>query len=516
MINKAIPATLLGTILIFLSLPLKAQTVYQLSWTELDGVEENGAVLQKISTLGNAWAGAASVNELQPSTDGWFEFQLVRPINQNDFYIGFSVDNLDTSPNTIRYGLRFKANGQVDFFEGGMGRGTIANQNIGDIFKISREGINIVIYRNGVQTSSYERENDVALIADVSLTGTYSAITNATTSFDAGPGQTPMTPIPVTPPTPPTPVTGDFFKVDWTDAVGLTVDGLNLDANAPTGWNNSGAASTNRLAVGEDGWFEFTLTSPINYTNFGIGFSTENVNEHYISIRHGMLFKGNGQVDYIDGGWSRTTFANYNVGDKFRMARESTDMVLYKNGSEVRRFDKGNDTELIIDLALNSQYTGIGDVVASFGTTILPPQVDPGGEDAPWAAISGSTTDTFTTGAVAIQGSNLPAGYSLAVGGKVIAESVKVSQVANWPDYVFTSGYKLLSLEEIKKFVEEHGHLPGFPSQRVVKAEGVELLEMNQKLLEKVEELTLHLIKQNEMLKKQQAEIEALKKRIED
>ncbi|UGU18147.1 tail fiber protein [Sinomicrobium kalidii] len=93
----------------------------------------------------------------------------------------------------------------------------------------------------------------------------------------------------------------------------------------------------------------------------------------------------------------------------------------------------------------------------------------------------------------------------LTVKGKIHTQEVKVDlngSVA--PDYVFKEGYELRSLEEVQAHIKEKGHLPGIPSAEEMKEEGVNLKEMNLKLLEKVEELTLYVIqlkKENGKLK---------------
>ncbi len=90
-----------------------------------------------------------------------------------------------------------------------------------------------------------------------------------------------------------------------------------------------------------------------------------------------------------------------------------------------------------------------------------------------------------------------PKGYKLAVAGNVIAESVKVALQGSWPDYVFKSENKLLSLPEVEKYVREKSHLPEMPSEAEVKKEGIDLGQMDAKLLKKIEELTLYMIEQN-------------------
>ncbi len=123
---------------------------------------------------------------------------------------------------------------------------------------------------------------------------------------------------------------------------------------------------------------------------------------------------------------------------------------------------------------------------------------------------SGSNTSLWTensgnihydSGNVGI-GTAANANYTLAVDGKLITEEVRVELSGTWPDYVFEQDYRLPTLEEIKKHIEEKGHLPNMPSAKAVKANGIELGEMNRLLLEKIEELTLYVIELKTEIKK--------------
>lgn len=120
-----------------------------------------------------------------------------------------------------------------------------------------------------------------------------------------------------------------------------------------------------------------------------------------------------------------------------------------------------------------------------------------GGGSSVWTE-SGSVASY--SGDVAIGGVLVPTGYKLAVDGKLIVEEIKVQPSGNWPDYVFAKDYDLPTLEEIKKHIEEKGHLPNIPSEEEVQANGVELGEMNRLLLEKVEELTLYILQQEKRI----------------
>ncbi len=102
-------------------------------------------------------------------------------------------------------------------------------------------------------------------------------------------------------------------------------------------------------------------------------------------------------------------------------------------------------------------------------------------------------------------GSSIPLGYMLAVDGKIISEEVKVQLSGNWPDYVFDNKYKLLSLNELKNFIVVNKHLPNIPSAAEVEKNGIELGDMQKRMMEKIEELTLYILdlqKQVEELKK--------------
>jgi hypothetical protein len=102
-------------------------------------------------------------------------------------------------------------------------------------------------------------------------------------------------------------------------------------------------------------------------------------------------------------------------------------------------------------------------------------------------------------------------GYSLSVNGKIACTEVLVQNLSSWPDYVFHKDYNLTSLPDLEKQINESNHLPGIPSAKEAEENGVSLGEMQKKLLEKIEELTLHLINQNKQIESMQAEINTLK-----
>lgn len=96
-----------------------------------------------------------------------------------------------------------------------------------------------------------------------------------------------------------------------------------------------------------------------------------------------------------------------------------------------------------------------------------------------------------------------PGSYKLYVTGGILTEKLRIADPTTtfWADYVFDDNYKLQSLQEVKKFIAVKKHLPNIPSTEDVRENGIDVLEIQGKLLAKIEELTLHLISQEERIK---------------
>ena len=127
-----------------------------------------------------------------------------------------------------------------------------------------------------------------------------------------------------------------------------------------------------------------------------------------------------------------------------------------------------------------------------------------------WLSLGTNSTERLrihANGRVSI-GTAVTGSHLLSVGGSIRSQEVVVE--SGWADYVFDPDYDMKSLEEVEEFIKENKHLPGIPSAVEVEKNGVNLGEMNAKLLEKIEELTLHQIEMMKMLKQQQEIIEQL------
>jgi hypothetical protein len=105
-------------------------------------------------------------------------------------------------------------------------------------------------------------------------------------------------------------------------------------------------------------------------------------------------------------------------------------------------------------------------------------------------------------GSVRIGSAAVPAGYHFAINGKMICEELKIQMSGSWPDYVFGENYKLKSLDELRNFIAQNKHLPNIPAAADVEKNGLEVGDMQKRMMEKIEELTLYVLQLEEKINK--------------
>ncbi len=88
--------------------------------------------------------------------------------------------------------------------------------------------------------------------------------------------------------------------------------------------------------------------------------------------------------------------------------------------------------------------------------------------------------------------------YKLAVNGSIRSKEIRVE--SGWADFVFEKNYKLLSLNEVESFIIKNKRLPGIPSAKEIREDGLALGELQTKMMQKIEELTLYLIEANKKI----------------
>ncbi|CAM4112687.1 hypothetical protein SAMN06265348_103299 [Pedobacter westerhofensis] len=88
--------------------------------------------------------------------------------------------------------------------------------------------------------------------------------------------------------------------------------------------------------------------------------------------------------------------------------------------------------------------------------------------------------------------------YKLDVIGTIRSREIKVD--IDGADFVFDDNYRLRTVDDLEKFVKVNKHLPDVASAKEMKKNGADLGDLNSVLLQKIEELTLYMIKQNKKI----------------
>ena len=122
----------------------------------------------------------------------------------------------------------------------------------------------------------------------------------------------------------------------------------------------------------------------------------------------------------------------------------------------------------------------------------------------------GNTMVISNSGNVGI-GTEIPTS-KLTVAGDIHSRKVKVT-ISAGADFVFEDDYDLKKLDDLQKFIQQHKHLPEIPSAKEMVSNGVELGEMNIKLLQKIEELTLYILEQNRKIEKLELRLSNIEKK---
>lgn len=212
-----------------------------------------------------------------------------------------------------------------------------------------------------------------------------------------------------------------------------------------------------------------------------------------------------------DGVYPGDFYTTFRMTNTYTSNFDNDGFIIEQKNSEVslRQLERGNlylygpnRIGLMIDTL---GRIGLGDTIYAGkrlnigGNTRVAGNIDAVGS---LSAVNGNFNGTLTVTGLARIGNGFYCSYD----GQVRAKSLKVT-LDGWSDFVFDDNYRLPSLKEVEQYISQHRHLPDIPSAKEVEQEGIDLGQMNAKLLQKVEELTLYVIdlqKQIDELKNQQ------------
>jgi hypothetical protein len=115
-------------------------------------------------------------------------------------------------------------------------------------------------------------------------------------------------------------------------------------------------------------------------------------------------------------------------------------------------------------------------------------------------------------GTIGINTTTVPT-HTLTINGQVKAKGY-ATVTGSWSDHIFSKDYKLPTLNEVEQHIAEKGHLPGIPSEKEALENGVELGDMQVRLLAQIEQLTLHMIAHQKAIEALKQENASLKREL--
>ncbi|MBL7877991.1 MAG: hypothetical protein JNL53_20160 [Cyclobacteriaceae bacterium] len=323
-----------------------------------------------------------------------------------------------------------------------------------------------------------------------------------------------------------------FFANGTTERMQISAStgnvGINTPAHATHRLDVNGSINATALYVngvpftgggGSSQWTNNGSSIYFNTGNLGLGTTTP-MGKLDINHAGGQLRLSGGTV--VGGVWTSATehlyLADWNTGTKGLLINMTSGNI------GIGTTNLSTNTKLeVVGPATGSGPTiragGGGDVVLNSGGSVFFDGNYNYGAGNYIRPVAANTQAFFTSGAERMRiasngnvgiGTTLaanPNNYKLAVNGLIGAKEVKVENTSTtWPDYVFSSDYKLKPLLELEQYINENKHLPEVPSASDIAVNGQALGEMNVLLLKKVEELTLYIIELKKVVDSLKAE----------
>jgi len=279
------------------------------------------------------------------------------------------------------------------------------------------------------------------------------------------------------------------FPSSGSVGIGTTTPSYTLQISQPTGYNawevlqrpNAGQVSILGFLTGS------TSDWALGEINTGSGTSDFGIFNYNTGANALSILKSNGSVG---------------IGTTNPTAVLTTEPASNSSGFDVVANDGSSRIISLANTDGSNQggYLGLGRIGAPITGAVADASV----------LLSGSVNSNsyFNTGGNVGIGTTNPT-YPLSVNGTIEAKEVIVQ--TGWSDYVFDKGYHLAPLCEVERSIKEKKHLPGMPSAKEVGTHGVNLGDMQAKLLAQIEELALHQIEQEKRIDAQAEEIAQLR-----
>lgn len=230
---------------------------------------------------------------------------------------------------------------------------------------------------------------------------------------------------------------------------------------------------------------------------------------------NGIYFLANGPVGHgssanikaSDWGltmWSPHGYTFYNSTGTEQMFRIAYDAITHFGTGSFQIAASTQDPLSVVNINANSSL--VGNITLGYYSSPPPPPINEEEEGmlVNNVFLTANGTSYIKSVGLAIGKINVIPGYKLDVDGKIRANEIVVT--TGGADFVFENDYNLKSLDEVETFIKENKHLPDIPTAKEVEENGVSLGEMQIKLLQKIEELTLYIIEQEKRIRELESE----------
>ncbi len=223
-------------------------TAENVVWTNSVGCAVTGNSLRKTSSEGWGNSGASSSQRIL-SGDGYMEFTASETTLER--VCGLTGNDSNQYYNTIAYAVQLSTGRAFYVFEMGASRGYFGDYNSGDVFRIAIESGVVRYYRNGAVFYTSAVAPAYPMMADASLGGTNSTISNAKIAFiseEPDPTAPPVVRV-LTPNTNENISAGATYSITWTvTGPKLRRNTIELSLDGGSSWSlvakTSGAATS--------------------------------------------------------------------------------------------------------------------------------------------------------------------------------------------------------------------------------------------------------------------------------
>lgn len=255
-------------------------------------------------------------------------------------------------------------------------------------------------------------------------------------------------------------------------------------------WNNEplGKSNTN------NGWYVTDQKLLLSDPSYLIGIGTQNPLQK-LHIENGRIFvRGNDN-------WFPGLTIQSDIGRSVLHLRGATNASNFSS------------TEILFDDLTNGKRWSL--LNTNTNTFTLVSYQDGANYKSPVKIDFAAPTNSLTINSIGNIGIGASANeHKLAVAGSIISEEVIVKLQSNWPDHVFKNDYELPKLADVKQFIKQNHHLEGIPPEDEIQNNGINIASIQSKLLQKIEELTLYVIKQDEEINNLKDEVVDLRNKV--